>query len=126
MTGELDEAHQCLVSARALLGLGDVKGAINRAYYGMFYAARQALIAVDPRLANVKTHASVVRRFGEYIVLGESLQSAHGHALRKIQSLRRASDYDGVGVTSQEADAAIKSAELFVAAVEQLLANRTP
>jgi uncharacterized protein (UPF0332 family) len=39
------KAVRACESARVLLGLGDVDGAANRAYYAMFDAARAALIA---------------------------------------------------------------------------------
>jgi len=38
------KADQACVSARTLLNLGDVDGAVNRAYYAMFTAARAALL----------------------------------------------------------------------------------
>ncbi|WP_237574056.1 MULTISPECIES: HEPN domain-containing protein [Burkholderiaceae] len=37
------KAKRAYASARVLLGLGDVDGAVNRAYYAMFDAARAAL-----------------------------------------------------------------------------------
>ena len=39
------KADKASSSARALLDLGDVDGAANRAYYAMFDAARAALLA---------------------------------------------------------------------------------
>lgn len=39
------KAERACLSARALLDLGDVDGACNRAYYAMFDAARAALLA---------------------------------------------------------------------------------
>lgn len=41
------KADRACASARALLVLGDVDGACNRAYYAMFDAARAALLASD-------------------------------------------------------------------------------
>ena len=42
----LAKAERCLTSARTLLGLADLEGAVNRAYYAMFDAAHAALWAV--------------------------------------------------------------------------------
>ncbi len=39
------KAERACSSARALLDLGDVDGACNRAYYAMFDVARAALLA---------------------------------------------------------------------------------
>ena len=47
------KAARACASARALLDLGDVDGACNRAYYAMFDAARAALLA---SAAPVETH----------------------------------------------------------------------
>jgi len=126
MNGPLNDARQTLVSARALFNLGDKLGAVNRAYYAMFYAARAALDSVNPNLPTVKTHSQTIRNFGLHVVLPGHLASEHGRAINLVETLRISTDYDGAGVTSQEADAAIKSAELFVAAVDTFLASRTP
>lgn len=40
----MDKAEPACASACALLDLGDVDGACNRAYYAMFDAARAALL----------------------------------------------------------------------------------
>ena len=33
----LEQAHQCLKAANALLAIGDSRGAFNRAYYAVFH-----------------------------------------------------------------------------------------
>ena len=63
-----DKAVVAARSARALHDLGDFAGAVNRAYYAMFCAARAALRSVDPDLDTAKTHGTVIRRFGWHIV----------------------------------------------------------
>lgn len=72
MNGELtaealmSKAVRACASARALLGLDDVDGACNRAYYAMFDAARAALLAsgapAQPGIG--KTHGGLIAAFG--------------------------------------------------------------
>lgn len=40
----LEQAKQCLVSAKTLLSINDLRGAVNRAYYAVFHAMRSVLI----------------------------------------------------------------------------------
>ncbi|MDE2289792.1 MAG: HEPN domain-containing protein [Burkholderiales bacterium] len=65
----LKAARACL-SARALLDLGDVDGACNRAYYAMFDAARAALLASNApvKLDIGKTHKGVLNAFSEHLI----------------------------------------------------------
>ena len=68
MSDFLTKAKIAGQSARLLLAAGDTNGAVNRAYYAMFDAARSALTTIDPELINTKTHASIIRRFGKHLV----------------------------------------------------------
>jgi uncharacterized protein (UPF0332 family) len=48
------KAETALSSARALLDIGDVDGAVNRAYYAMFDAARAALMkSLSPKAVSM-------------------------------------------------------------------------
>jgi len=64
------KAARACASARALLDLGDVDGACNRAYYAMFDAARAALLAsaapVETHMG--KTYSGLIAAFGLYLV----------------------------------------------------------
>ncbi len=60
----MGKARRAAKSARALAASGDAEGAINRAYYAMFDAARAVLHHIDPASAAAKTHSTVLRRFG--------------------------------------------------------------
>ena len=64
------KADRACLSARALLNLGDVDGACNRAYYAMFDAARAALLAsgspVRPDIG--KTHSGLINTFSEHLI----------------------------------------------------------
>ena len=69
MRQHLDKAGQALRSARLLLDAGDLDGAINRAYYACFDAARgtlERIAEVDTR--EVKTHSGLIRLFNLKVV----------------------------------------------------------
>ena len=59
------KAHRALDTARAMVRIDDAEAAINRAYYGAFYAATAALLSRD---IAARTHAGVHRQFHEQFV----------------------------------------------------------
>lgn len=73
-------------SARLLLNAGDTDGAVSRAYYAMFDAARVALAAVDAKLAIAKTHQTIIRRFGRHMVIDHGFDPSLGRALNVARS----------------------------------------
>ena len=118
MSALWNKATKAARSARTLLADGDVDGAINRAYYAMFYAARVALAAVDRDLATAKSHATIVRRFGKHIVKERGLDVRMGRLLARIGETRRAADYEEEAVAAGEATSVIEDMDKFFAAVE--------
>ena len=64
------KADTACSSARALLDLGDVDGAANRAYYAMFDAARAALLVSGAQVAPDigRTHSGLIGAFGKFLV----------------------------------------------------------
>ncbi len=64
------KADRACASARALLDLGDVDGACNRAYYAMFDAARAALLASGASVTadTGKTHSGLIKAFGDHLI----------------------------------------------------------
>ena len=103
MSGELaaealmSKAVRASASARALLDLGDVDGACNRAYYAMFDAARAALPAagapVQPDLG--KTHAGLIAAFGLQLVKNGPITKELGRLLKRAEEIRLVADYKG-------------------------------
>ena len=64
----LEQAEQCLQSARLLADAGDYKGAANRSYYCVFHAMR-GLLALQGK--DFKKHSGVIAEFRrEYIRTG--------------------------------------------------------
>jgi len=108
-------------SARTLLATGDADGAINRAYYAMFTAARVALAAIDPDLAATKSHATVIRRFGKHLVKERGLDVAFGRLFARTDNVRRIADYEAEEITQAEAKGVLDEMDRFLAAVEDFL-----
>lgn len=100
----MSKAVSASASARALLDLGDVDGACNRAYYAMFDAARAALLAagapVQPDLG--KTHAGLIAAFGLQLVKNGPITKELGRLLKRAEEIRLVADYKGDSVELEE------------------------
>ncbi len=112
-------------TARVALQLGDGDGAISRAYYAMFDAARAALEAIDPELAEAKSHTGIIGRFGQHVLIGRGLDRELGRMLNTAEDLRIAADYDRKPVAMEEARITIERMERFLVAVEAFLGEQT-
>ncbi len=113
------KADTACSSARALLDLGDVDGAANRAYYAMFDAARAALLAsgapVEPDIG--RTHSGLIGAFGNYLVKNGPVSKEVGRLLNRAHEIRLVADYNGDSVESADAKEMVEQAETFVAAM---------
>jgi uncharacterized protein (UPF0332 family) len=124
--GELmAKARQAVLSAKALLDLGDADGATSRAYYAMFDAARAALIANGVELHTSK-HGRVIGEFSRRFVKNGPLPRATGRALNDAQVLRTRADYDGPNVAPDAARNIVAEAAEFVDAIDRLLGPPPP
>ena len=113
-------SRQAVQSATTLLSIGDLNGAVNRAYYAMFYAA-QAALAHRGVEARSSKHGIVVGRFGQHLVKTRLLPRSLGTSLNQMLELRQKADYGGTGVAAVDARRGLRQAETFVAAVERLI-----
>ncbi len=106
-------------SARALLMLGDVDGAANRAYYAMFDAARAALLAsnasVPPEIA--RTHSGLIGAFGLHLIKPGVIPRDLGRLLNQAYEIRQTADYSGEAVELEDAKVIVEKAEVFLAAI---------
>jgi uncharacterized protein (UPF0332 family) len=113
------KADTACLSARALVDLGDVDGAANRAYYAMFDAARAALLAsgapVEPDIG--RTHSGLIGAFGNYLVKNGPVSKELGRLLNRAHEIRLVADYNGDSVEPADALEMVEQAETFVAAM---------
>jgi len=134
MSGELtaealmSKAVRASASARALLDLGDVDGACNRAYYAMFDAARAALLAagapVQPDLG--KTHPGLIAAFGLQLVKNGPITKELGRLLKRAEEIRLVADYKGDSVELEDAREMVGQAAIFVDAMRTEFMPREP
>lgn len=114
------KADRACRSARVLLELGDTDGACSRAYYGMFDAARAALL-FSGKVASVeglvKTHQGLMKLFSDRLIRNGSLPRELGRNLRRAEEIRLAADYRADAVEPSDATEAIVRAEAFVEAI---------
>ena len=115
----MTKADTACASARALLNLGDVDGASNRAYYAMFDAARAALLAsdapVEPDIG--RTHSGLIGAFGNHLVKNGPISKDMGRLLNRAHEIRQVADYNGASVEMADAQELVVQAEMFVAAM---------
>ena len=126
MIDEWSEANAAARSVHVLMGTGDTRGAINRAYYAMFHAARVALTSIAPDLAEAKTHATIIGRFGKHLVKERGLDSGLGRIFAQTEDARIAADYEGERVEDKEARLILQGMDRFLAAVEEFLRQANP
>ena len=116
----LEQANQAARSARVLHASGDTDGAVNRAYYAMFYAAHAALRHRGVEVASSK-HGTLVRRFGQHLIKPGLLPGTLGSSLGKALERRHRADYGSEPLTNEDVERAASEAEAFIAAVERLI-----
>ena len=113
------KADTACSSARALLDHGDVDGAVNRAYYAMFDAARAALLAsgapVEPDIG--RTHSGLIGAFGNFLVKNGPVSRDVGRLLNRAHEIRLVADYNGDSVEPADAMEMVEQARTFVAAI---------
>lgn len=119
------KAERAIGSACALLGLGDVDGAANRAYYGMFDAARAALLVTGSTVSSevARTHSGLIGAFGHHLVKTGRVSKEHGRLLNRAHEVRLIADYNGDSVEAEDALLLVSQAEIFVAAMRVLVAQ---
>ena len=122
----MDRARAAAEDARILIEAGRSNGAVSRAYYAMFYAARAALRSIDPELDHAKTHATVLRRFSRHAVLEKGVDADLGRLLRQAYEVRQDADYDGPGISIEQARRIVANADRFIAAMTVFIGSSPP
>ncbi len=116
------KATQACESARALLGLNDVDGACNRAYYAMFDAAHAALLVsgAPVKVEATRTHSGLISAFGEHLVKTGRIPREMGRVLNRAEEIRLVADYQGDSVELEDAKEMVEKAENFVLSLRKI------
>jgi uncharacterized protein (UPF0332 family) len=108
----LSRAREAVAEGEHLLAKGGFMGAVNRLYYGAFYAAR-ALLAI--RQMDSSRHSGVISLFQKHFVKTGLVSVDRAKALPRSFEKRQKSDYgDFSAVTQEEAEAVRMEVETFV------------
>lgn len=113
-------ARERVRAAEAALAAEFPSVAVSAAYYAVLYAARAALSEED---RNARTHRGIWSLVGERLVSTGRIDVSLFRAVRRIQELREAADYDARELSAEQAQKAIADAEQFVTAVAAALAE---
>lgn len=115
----LQEAKEAREEAEILLDMKKLRGALNRAYYSLFYAALALLASKQLTAAKHSGVISLVHR--EFVKTG-ILSADVAKSLDIAFDLRNKSDYrDFVTPDEDRVREMLKESELFIAAVESAL-----
>ena len=118
---ELGHARRALASAGILLRDGDAGGAISRAYYCAFHAARAALLTVG---VQPRTNKGVNERFNMDLVAPGVIETEYMSMLGRTQTQRELADYSvEVDFTTDQAKEEIELARRFLDRIERFLGD---
>jgi hypothetical protein len=115
----MEQAHETLREAEILLDGSALRGAINRAYYAMFYALL-ALLAT--RRLGTSKHSGALALFDREFVKTGVFPRELSRSLHVAFDRRQTHDYgEMVSVNRQIAEESLADARTFVAAIESHL-----
>jgi len=105
-------AEECLEEAKNLLSNGFYRGAVSRAYYSMYHAAKALLLTKN---VTPKKHTGVLRMLGLEFVNKGYLEEIYAEAYKYAFDIRQKADY-GVEfkIEKEVAEEVVKNAEIFL------------
>lgn len=115
----IEQAEQCVESAKLLLAAGDIKGAANRSYYGIFHAIR-AVIALEGK--DFAKHSGVINYFRQQYIKTGKLDVELSDMITDAFQIRTDCDYNDYYIVSKsEVEEQVQNAEHFVSAIQSFL-----
>ena len=119
MRYRLAQAHETLRESEILLTEAALRGAVNRAYYAMFYALL-ALLAT--RQLGTSRHSGAISLFDREFVKTGLFPRELSRALHLAFDRRQEHDYgEMIPLTREIAEETLQDARVFVAAIEAYL-----
>ncbi|MCL4560962.1 MAG: HEPN domain-containing protein [Chloroflexi bacterium] len=115
----IQQANDSLEEADTLYRSGLFRGAINRAYYAMFYAI---LALAVQRQATTSKHSGAIAFFDRELIKSGILPRELSRSLHLAFQRRQETDYGDIGlVNNKEAGQALLDARIFVGKIEGYL-----
>lgn len=117
----MEQAEQCIRSAKTLLEQEDYRGSANRAYYAIFHAMRSVL-ALDK--VDYSKHSGVSSYFRKVYIKSGIFDVEMSDIIRLAFDARSGSDYDDFFIISkEEVQKQIVNAEVFAERIKDYLAH---
>ena len=112
----MEQAHETLREAEILLEQAALRGAVNRAYYAMFYALLGLLAT---RQLGASKHSGAITLFDREFVKAGLFPRELSRALHLASDRRQRYDYgEMIPITGEIAGETVRDARTFVVAVE--------
>ena len=110
------KSETALSSASILLDAGDADGAVSRAHYAMYDAARATIdwAGLTPPDQSFKTHSGLIGYFGLHLVKTGKIPVEIGKSFSRVNELRSIADYLAEPVPLDKAVKAVEEAKFFV------------
>ena len=117
MNGLMKKSRDAAASARLLFESSQFDGAVSRAYYAMFDAARAYLkLRHGVDVGRVKTHAGILTLFSKHLA-DDGWSPDLARALNRAMAQRKQADYDELSVERDAAAFVIAEMDRFLAQV---------
>ena len=117
----MEQAEQCLESAKLLLEADDIKGAANRSYYGIFHAIR-AVLALEGK--DFAKHSGVISFFRQNYIKTGILDVSLSDIITVAFQVRTECDYNDYYIISKaEVEEQVQNAERFIKTISDYLAH---
>jgi len=118
----MNQAVQCVKSAKVLTEVEDYRGAANRSYYAIFHAMR-AVLALDE--VDFSKHSGVSAYFRKEYIKSGIFEIEMSDIIKSAFDVRSDSDYDDYYVISREdVLEQVENAEKFLERIQVYLNNR--
>lgn len=117
----MEQAEQCLESAKLLLEADDIKGAANRSYYGIFHAIR-AVLALEGK--DFAKHSGVISFFRQNYIKTGILDVSLSDIITDAFQVRTECDYNDYYIISKaEVEEQVQNADSFIKTISDYLAH---
>ena len=115
----LEQSKESIGDANSLFSSGSFRGAVNRAYYAMFYSVL-ALLVIDDK--GTSKHSGAISLFDINYIKKGMFPKKMSEVLHRVFDLRQFSDYRELAkVTKEQAEEVVKDAEQFVNKVKNYI-----
>lgn len=123
ITYRIEQARETISLSEFLLDSGKLAVAVNRIYYGMYYALNALALKY---MFETSKHGQLIGWFNRKFISGNILDIKYGRILRNAFQNRTKSDYDAyIQFEKNEVETMLEEMKDFISAIESLLARDT-